>query len=405
VSVVGKPLPDSRPAASPLKDSLSSLAPTLRRVSRDLFENPELSGEESKACSLLASLLSENGFKVEKNVANLATAFLARYAFGDGGHPQIGLFCEYDALPELGHACGHNLIASASLVAGLALAKGLDLPRGEVWVIGSPAEETFGGKVSLLRSGHLADLDAAMMFHPGPETRVCSLRSVATAPTEIVFYPERIPGIAQERRPNPVLAVASLFQSIQSVASGLSGASCPGVILEGGRRPNLTPKRTVARFSFRAKTQPLLRRLMHEVLRCVREASRTSDCSFSMRRYEAGYEPLLVNQTIGKVCERYLQDEGLAVLSAPPESPGAYDIGNVSRCIPVIHPIINRGFEGVLTHTEDFAERAGSEEGIQCATLAAKVLALTAQELLTQPELLAAAQDELSHEIGPKAGQ
>jgi len=124
-----------------------------------------------------------------------------------------------------------------------------------------------------------------------------------------------------------------------------------------------------------------------------------------MRRYEAGYEPLLVNQTIGKVCERYLQDEGLAVLSAPPESPGAYDIGNVSRCIPVIHPIISRGFEGVLTHTEEFAERAGSEEGIQCATLAARVLALTAQELLTQPELLAAAQDELSHEVGPKAGQ
>jgi len=401
VSVDGKPRSDSRLATSRLTDSLSSLAPTLRKVSRKLFEDPELSGEESRACSLLMGLLSESGFKVETNVANLATAFLARYSFGEGGHPKIGLFCEYDALPELGHACGHNLIASASLVAGLALAKSLNTPRGEVWVIGSPAEETFGGKVSLLRSGHLAGLDAAMMFHPGPETRVCSLRSVATAPTEIVFYPERIPGIAQEARPNPVLAVTSLFHAIPSAVSGLSGVSFPGVILEGGRRPNLTPKRTVARFSFRARTKPLLRRLIHEVLRCVREASRGSGCSFSMRRYEAGYEPLLVNQTIGKVCERYLQDEGLVALSAPPEAPGAYDIGNVSRCIPVIHPVISRGFEGVLSHTEEFAARAGSKKGIQCAATAAKVLALTAYELSTRPQLLAAAKNELFQEVGP----
>lgn len=400
MSVAGKPPSDSRLAASRLTDSLESLAPTLRRVSRKLFEDPELSGEESRACSLLMGLLSEGGFKVERNVANLATAFLARYSFGQGGHPQIGLFCEYDALPELGHACGHNLIASASLVAGLALAKSLNAPRGEVWVIGSPAEETFGGKVSLLRSGHLAGLDAAMMFHPGPETRVCSLRSVATAPTEIVFYPERIPGIAQDPGPNPVLAVAGLFQAIPSAVSGLSGISFPGVILEGGKRPNLIPTRTVARFSFRAKTQPLLRRLMHEVLRCVRDAAHVSGCSFSMRRYEAGYEPLLVNQTIGKVCERYLRDEGLAALSAPPEAPGAYDIGNVSRFIPVIHPVISKGFEGVLSHTEEFAARAGSKKGIQCAATAAKVLALTALELSTRPQLLAAAKNELFQEVG-----
>ena len=143
---------------------------------------------------------------------------------------------------------------------------------------------------------------------------------------------------------------------------------------------------------------------MHEVLQSVRDAARASGCSFSMCRYEAGYDPLLVNQTIGKVCERHLRDEGLAVLSAPPEAPGAYDIGNVSRCIPVIHPVISKGFEGVSSHTEEFAARAGSKKGIQCAVTAAKVLALTALELLTRPQLLTAAKNELFQEVNQEAG-
>jgi len=372
-----------------LKEELERLDPTLRRVSRELFEHPELSGEETRACSLLAGLLSQNGFDVDADIKDLPTAFVAKHSFGRGGPPRIGFFCEYDALPGLGHACGHNLIASASLVAGLALARSLDAERGEVWIVGSPAEETFGGKVVLLRLGQLRGLDAAMMFHPGPETRVCSLASVATEPTEIVFHSERVPGITNDGQSNPVLALVNLFQSISTAARRFGdNVSFPGVIIEGGERPNVIPVRTVARFSFRARRRILLRRLMREVFGCVRGAAGASGCSYSMRRYEAGYEPILVDETMGRICEEYLKDEGLTPLSAPPDVPGAYDIGNVSRHVPVIHPIISRGFEGVSTHTDEFRARAGSEQGIECAIVAAKVLALTALRLFTSPDLV-----------------
>ncbi|MBN2208187.1 MAG: amidohydrolase [Candidatus Coatesbacteria bacterium] len=389
-----------RPQEERLREELERLDATLRRVSQELFEHPELSGEERRACALLAGLLSQDGFDVDASIADLPTAFLAKHSLRRGGSPRIGLFCEYDALPGLGHACGHNLIASASLVAGLALAKGLDAERGEVWVIGSPAEETFGGKVALLRSGRLKGLDAAMMFHPGPETRVRSLISVATEPTEIVFYSEHLEGLSNGFPSNPVLAVASLFQSIATAASRLAGdVRFPGVIIEGGERPNVVPVRTVARFSFRARSRTLLRRFMSEVLVCVRGAARTSGCSFSMRRYEAGYEPILVNETMGQICEEYLRGAGLAPLANPPEAPGAYDIGNVSRHIPVIHPIISKGFEGISTHTDEFRARAGSEEGIECAIVAARVLALTGMRLFTSSDLLAVCRQELEKPV------
>ena len=299
-----------RPPEMRLKEELERLDPTLRRVGQELFERPELSGQETRACSLLTGLLSQNGFDVDADIPNLPTAFLARRTFGDGGSPRIGFFCEYDALPELGHACGHNLIASASLVAGLALAKSVDADNGEVWVIGSPAEETSGGKISLLRAGRLEGLDAAMMFHPGPETRVRSVASAATEPTEIVFYAEQIPGLTYETQPNPVLAIVNLFQSVSAAASRFpDDVRSPGVIIEAGERPNVIPARAVARFSFRAKSRVLLRRFMNEVIICVRGAARASGCSFSIRRFEAGYEPIVVNETIGRICEGYLKEE------------------------------------------------------------------------------------------------
>jgi len=352
-----------RPQETGLKEELERLDLTLRRVG-------------------LTGLLSQNGFDVDADIPNLPTAFVARRVFGRGGPPRVGFFCEYDALPELGHACGHNLIASASLVAGLALAKSVDANHGEVWVIGSPAEETFGGKISLLRGGRLKGLDAAMMFHPGPETRVLSVASAATEPTEIVFCAEQIPGLVYETPSNPVLAVVNLFQLLSAATSQFpDDVRSPGVIIEGGQRPNVIPARAVARFSFRAKSRPLLRRFMNEVIVCVRGAARDSGCSFSMRRFEAAYEPIVVNEAIGRICEEYLRDEGLAPSPALPKTLGAYDIGAVSRHIPVIHPIISRGFENLLTHTTEFRDAAGAAKGMECARVAARVLALTALRL------------------------
>ncbi|MBN1594168.1 MAG: amidohydrolase, partial [Candidatus Coatesbacteria bacterium] len=166
------------PCEERLKKELLRLDPILVQVAKELFEHPELSGQESCACSMLADQLSQVGFEVDVRIPGLPTAFVGKRALNGGGSPRIGFFCEYDALPGLGHACGHNLIAAASLVAGLALTEASESGRGEVWVIGSPAEETFGGKLSLMKSGRLEGLEAAMMFHPGPETRVLSVTSV-----------------------------------------------------------------------------------------------------------------------------------------------------------------------------------------------------------------------------------
>ncbi|MCD6327223.1 amidohydrolase [bacterium] len=372
---------------------------TLLRISTELFENPELSGAESLASTLLSEVLQERGFDVDIAIPDLPTAFVAKFSIGKGGGPRIGFFCEYDALPELGHACGHNLIAAASLVAGISVADSLVAESGEVWVIGSPAEETFGGKIGLLRSGQLDGLDAAMMFHPGQKTRVCSLRSVGTEPLEVTFYKEKIPGSGRCIPASPVLAITALFQSIPSVASLFQERVLfPGVIIEGGSRPNVIPKKTVARFSLRAGSRKVLRQLMSEFQRCVRASAQISGCSYSIRQHEPGYKPIIVNQTIGHICEEYLIQENMPPCAEPPESPGAYDIGNVSRILPVIHPIISKGFENVSPHTQEFAEVAGSEVGLDCARLAAKILARTALRLLLCPEELEASKRELDRQ-------
>jgi len=394
-----KPRHGSEALAKRLIEELDKLQGTLQLVSSELFEHPELSGEEKRAASLLSDVLRRHGFQIEQSVGGLPTAFIAKCRLGtaDSG-PNVGLFCEYDALPGIGHACGHNLIAAASTVASIALCRALGgVLDGHVWVIGSPAEETFGGKITLLAANALDTLDAAMMFHPGPQTRVRSLTSMATEPTEIRFYQEDIPGKEHIAPPNPVHAMTTLFSALSMMAQRLDNRfHFSGVIVEAGERPNVIPRRSIGRFSFRAKDRPTLRILLKEVLQCVRGAARLAGCSFSICRYEPAFEPILVNQTIGKICERYLEQEGLKPNPSPPSTPGAYDIGNVSRRIPVIHPIISRGFDQINTHTDLFAKQAGSQEGLKCAKLGAKVLALTALSLFLDPNLVKTAQEELA---------
>ncbi|MBN1593386.1 MAG: hypothetical protein JW941_09110, partial [Candidatus Coatesbacteria bacterium] len=199
----------------------------------------------------------------------------------------------------------------------------------------------------------------------------------------------KIGGLSYEMPPNPVMATVELFRAISTATREFPAeVRAPGVIIEAGERPNVIPPRAICRFSFRARTRSQLRQFMNSTADCVRIAARTTGCSFSMRRFEAGYEPIEVNEKMALVCEDYLSREGLSITQEPSMSFGAYDIGSLSRSIPVIHPIISRGFENLEAHTEAFRDAAGSLEGIECARIAARVLALTGLRVLLEPDLL-----------------
>ncbi|MGH9786505.1 MAG: amidohydrolase, partial [Terriglobia bacterium] len=235
-----------------LERALEEVAPSLSALSRDLHEHPELSLQEHRSSALLQSLLREAGFQVTGGVAGLPTSFVA-VRQGVSAGARIAFLAEYDALPGIGHACGHNLIAAASIGAGLSLARLADQLPGEVIVLGTPAEETVGGKCIMVREGVFDGIDAALMVHPGSEWRV-EVDSLACISLEVTFLGKEAHAVAwPEKGINALDALIQLFVGIEMLRKRLGrDVRMPGVILEGGQRPNIVPSRAVGHFTLRA---------------------------------------------------------------------------------------------------------------------------------------------------------
>ncbi len=251
-----------------LKDAISTrvdaLRPELERIGRDIHANPEIAYEERQAVAWLAELLKKHGFNVEVGVADTPTAFVATRRNGTG--PTVAFLSEYDALRGLGHGCGHNLIATASVGAGIALAEALDRLRGRVLVIGTPAEEGGGGKIRLINAGIFQEVDAAMMFHPDTRTQVLHW---ALAVTHMHF--EFIGRAAHasgdpEKGINALDAFVLAYNGISLLRQQMKeGARLHGFLKEGGTAPNIIPERTSGEFLVRARDQAYMEELVQKV--------------------------------------------------------------------------------------------------------------------------------------------
>ena len=371
-------------------------------ISRAIYCRPELGNQEFFAAQLLTSWLEKQGFIITRGLAGLATAFMAEYRGRPGG-PRIAFLAEYDALPELGHACGHNLIGAASAGAGAVVSRLIGEMPGSILVVGTPAEETNGAKVSLVEAGVFDDIDIALMFHPG-DCNAVEISSLAMDALEFTFKGKAAHAAAcPQEGINALDAVLSLFGGINALRQQLNReVSIHGVITEGGISANIIPERAVARFYIRAHHQAQLEQTVERVKQCAQGAAIMTGTTVEWRNYELSYQGMISNPTLASLCRENLYNLGVKDLTGPRETRGSIDMGNVSQVVPSLHPYLSLKSR-LAPHTREFAEAAGSKDGEDVLGLAVKILSWTALDVLTNPYLVEKARNELQYKISAQA--
>jgi amidohydrolase len=357
------------------------------KLSHRIHDNPELGFREENASSWICAYLKAAGFSVEKGVSSLPTAFRASVG---SGKPVIAFLAEYDALPELGHACGHNIIATASVAAGVACLPLVEQLSGTVRVIGTPGEELLGGKIDMVASGMFKDVDVAMLVHPG-NCDLATVQALACVSLEVEFFGKASHAAASPQRGiNALDAMIVGFSALNGLRQQMpQSARVHGVIVNGGEAPNIIPDHTEAHLLVRTSAIPDLQDLQERVLNCFSGAAIATGCRLEHRWGERVYAPLKNNLTLARLFSYNLESLGRAVapLQYCPDF-GSTDMGNVSQVVPAIHPSIAIAGAGVSTHSHEFAVAAVSEMGDRGLLDSAKALAMTAVDLLSSPRTI-----------------
>jgi amidohydrolase len=374
---------------------VDAVAPVLRDVSAKIHAHPELRFEEHRAAGWLTAAVENEGVSVERGAGGMATAFRARIGTGA---PHIAILAEYDALPEIGHACGHNLIASGALGAFLALARQRDALPGTVELIGTPAEEGGGGKIKLIEAGVFEGVDAAMMFHPF-DRDLLAHHTLAALWIEMVF--EGKPShaaLAPWDGSSALTACTQTFHLIDSQRVHFrDGVRVHGYIKEGGVAVNVIPERAVCEFSVRALDLTELARVRAIVERCAQGAALACGVAVSIQP-RPGYKDLVTNMALAHRFGDHLRALGRHPAERDPHvGTGSTDMGDVSHVVPSIHPWIAICDQDETTcHQRAFAACAASERGQTSMLVAAKAMAMTAADLITESALLDAARTEFA---------
>ncbi|HYV85877.1 MAG TPA: amidohydrolase [Patescibacteria group bacterium] len=369
--------------------------PSIQNLARRIFALGELSLEEFRSADLLVRFLRAEGFRVRRGVAGLPTAFVARRQ-GVRPRPRLALLAEYDALPGIGHACGHNLIGAAACGAA-AIAARVSRDAGTIVVYGTPAEETLGGKVAMTRRGLFRGLDAALMFHPSTEDRVATT-SLACHSLEVTYLGRAAHAVAApETGINALTSVLRLFAAVDRLPERLPrGARLAGIIAEGGARPNIVPERAVARFTLRARTRRDLARVESAFRSAARRAGRVTGARVRIRPLDLPYDEMRTNETLARIFREELAALGRRAVETPRRRMGSLDMGNVSQVVPAIHPYVAIAPVTTPLHSRAFARRAGGRSGRRGLEVATRALAATALRLIADPEIVEAARREFA---------
>jgi len=333
----------------------------------------------------LCSYLEANGFEMERSICKLPTAFRATYG---KSKPNIALMAEYDALPQIGHACGHNIICTAAVGAAVAVKSVIDKLSGSIIVIGTPAEEMYGGKSSMTERGAFSDIDATMIVHPST-TDLASTRALACITLEVEFIGKAAHAAASPQEGiNALEAMILSFNGINSLRQHIvEQARIHGIITKGGEAPNVVPAYTSGSFLVRATNDNYLEELKNRVLNCFQAASLATGAQLKYR-WKDYYAPLIINQTLSQVFAKNMRALGREPQPPPERGFGSSDVGNVSRVVPTIHPEVAIAPHDIPLHSAEFAEAAISQEGDLGLLDGAKALAMTAIDLLANKDLI-----------------
>lgn len=364
-------------------------------MSHQIHERPELGNEELFASRLLIDHLKQHDFEVIRDIAGHATGFIATYQSDKPG-PRIGFLAEYDALPGLGHACGHNIIGTASVLAGVALKQVVDEIGGTVIVYGCPAEE--GGengsaKASYVKEG-LIDVDVALMIHPGNETYP-TIHTLAVDVLDIKFFGRSAHASenAYEAR-NALDAMLSFYNGVAQLRQHIqSSERVHGVILDGGKAANIIPDFTHARFYTRGTTRKSLDVLTERVHDIAKGAALQTGCNYEFGPIQNGVNEFIKSPMLDDLFEKYATELGEEV-SHDDFGFGSTDTGNVSHVVPTIHPHVKIGPRSLVGHTHRFREAAASPMGDKALIKGAKIIALMGAKLIQDPAQLEKIQQE-----------
>lgn len=377
-----------------LKRELSSVihknAEKLIEIARKIHQNPEICYQEYLAVETLLQELKKHGFTIEVKTAGIETAFRA-YVKSKREGPQIAILAEYDALPEIGHACGHNIIGTAALGAVIAMKSIIAKTGGTVWIIGTPAEEGGGGKILMAEKGAFEGMDVAMMIHPFNKT-LPFLPSLSVQQVELIFEGRAAhAAISPETGINALDAVVQTYNSINSLRQQLpDDVRIHGIITDGGMAVNVIPERAAVKYGVRTREQSMLESLMQKIINCAKGAALATGTTITVKKDDYVYEAFRMNTPLVDAVQKNL--ETLNITADPPVTAsgglGSLDMGNVSQIIPSVHVYLAICDESTELHTPEFREAANSEEGYDMLIRAAELMAYTACDLLTDATLL-----------------
>lgn len=327
----------------------------LCEISDFIYHNPELGNEEYKAVEKLTSFLQEHDFDIETEFLGIKTAFRATYDSNKEG-PIIGYLCEYDALPEIGHGCGHNMIGAMSAGAGVILSKVLNEIGGKIIVYGTPAEETNGAKVIFAEQGVFDELDVAMMVHPSDKT-IESGTSMALYPLQFTYTGKTAHAAScPQEGINALNSVIQLFNGIDALRQHVTpDVRIHGIITNGGVAANIVPDKAVAQFYFRASTKEILDDVLVKVKNIAQGAALMTGSKLEMTRYELLNDNLKTNKSLSEVFSKNLRTLGIKNIYEAKDT-GSSDIGNVSHKTPTIHPYIGISNFNVTGHSVNMAD-------------------------------------------------
>jgi len=367
---------------------IDDLSDTLLAVSHEIHAHPELAFKEFRAAALLCDTLDAQGLAAERGVFTLETAFEAAMN-GAAEGPAVAILAEYDALPGIGHACGHNLIATAALGATLGLQAVMGELPGRVRLLGTPAEEKGGGKELMARAGAFEGIDAAMMIHPAG-VNLTTMPCICVAEVDVIYHGRSAHASAMPHRGiNALDGLLLAYQAISNLRQHIrDDERIHGIVTDGGQAPNIVPERAAGTFYVRAANEKKLAELKPRVQACFEAGAKASGAEVEVNWANVDYLDLNTNWPLAECFQRHGESLGRDFLEPGAlGGAGSTDMGNVSYRVPSIHPMLASAPANVVIHNPEFAKWAGSETGDAAALDGAKALALTTAEFLLSARL------------------
>ena len=372
---------------SQICNEVDALAQDMITISEFLKANPETAYQEHKACDYLSRVLKEKGFVVEKGVGQVETSFLATPDIDQTNRPTVAFLAEYDALPKIGHGCGHNMIAAASLGAAIALKNVLKIDSGGLVVVGTPAEEGGGGKVRLAEAGVFDNMDLAMMFHPG-SLNIAGKGMLGRIKFKVEFFGRTAHASGSpDKGINALDAMVAAYTSINAIRQHLRpDGRIHGIITHGGDAPNIIPDYAAGLFYVRAGSRTYRDEIFERVANCARGAALAIGAECKIEIDPPKLDPMKRNSVLETAVTANMG--ALGIIPDPDDGRrGSSDIGNLSHYLPSMHPVLAIVDPDIPGHSVEFRDATTSERGRATLLNAAKMLAMTAYDYLTSVEM------------------